>query len=122
MGLLCYNMNCPKVRNGIAISCDCAEAEECTRFDGVKPKIDEPYSMEDKIRPAHYQGKHECIELMIAMYGEYEVMCFCKLNAFKYRFRAGKKPGFPFEEDIKKAEFYEDKYMELWKKIREKYE
>ena len=76
--------------------------------------------MNDNVsHPAHYQGKHECIELMIAMYGEYEVMCFCKLNAFKYRFRAGKKPGSPFEEDIKKAEFYEDKYMELWEKIKE---
>lgn len=79
--------------------------------------------MNDNVsHPAHYQGKHECIDLMTAMYGEYEVMCFCKLNAFKYRFRAGKKPGSPFEEDIKKAEFYEDKYMELWKKMKEKYE
>lgn len=26
------------------------------------------------------------------------------------------------KEDIKKAEFYEDKYMELWKKMREKLE
>ena len=93
MGLLCYNMNCPKVRNGFAISCDCAEAEECARFDGAKPKIDEPYSMEDKIRPAHYQGEYECIDLMREIYGDEAVRWFCILNAYKYRFRAGKKEG-----------------------------
>lgn len=93
-------------------------SSEVTIFQSVKRG-----RMNDNVsHPAHYQGKHECIDLMIAMYREYEVMCFCKLNAFKYRFRAGKEPGSPFEEDIKKAEFYEDKYMELWKKIREKYE
>lgn len=55
--------------------------------------------------PAHYQGKHECIEVMRVMFGDNAVKAFCKLNSYKYRFRSGKKNG---DEDIKKAEFYED--------------
>lgn len=50
---------------------------------------------------------------MKAMFGEYELKVFCKLNAFKYRFRAGKKDGSSMEEDMAKAEWYENKYMEL---------
>lgn len=58
--------------------------------------------------PAHYQGKHECIEVMRSMFGDSAVIGFCKCNAYKYRFRAGKKEGQSAEEDIKKAEWYED--------------
>lgn len=55
--------------------------------------------------PDHYQGKHECIEVMRAMFGDAAVMNFCKCNSFKYRFRSSAKNG---EEDIEKAEWYED--------------
>ena len=55
--------------------------------------------------PNHYQGKHECIEVMRHMFGDSAVRAFCKCNAFKYRFRAAMKNG---DEDIKKAEWYED--------------
>lgn len=55
--------------------------------------------------PAHYQGKHECIEIMRHMFGDSAVRAFCKCNAFKYRFRSNRKNG---DEDIKKAEWYED--------------
>lgn len=54
--------------------------------------------------PNHYQGKNECIDVMIAMFGKEAVKHFCMCNAYKYRFRADKKNG---EEDIEKAEFYE---------------
>lgn len=47
---------------------------------------------------------------MIAAYGKEAVMCFCKCNAFKYLFRFEKKNGI---EDIKKAQWYQDKYIEL---------
>lgn len=60
--------------------------------------------------PAHYQGQHECIEVMRAIFGDEAVKSFCKCNAYKYRFRADKKNG---EEDIKKAEWYEDYLMRL---------
>ena len=60
--------------------------------------------------PAHYQGAHECIEVMQAMFGIEAVKAFCRCNAFKYRFRADRKNG---TEDIKKAEWYEDYLMKL---------
>lgn len=61
-------------------------------------------------RPAHYQGAHECIDVMQAMFGVEAVKAFCRCNAFKYRFRADRKNG---AEDIKKAEWYEDYLMKL---------
>ena len=60
--------------------------------------------------PAHYQGKNECIDVMIAMFGIEAVKNFCMCNAYKYRFRADKKNG---KEDIDKAEWYESKLIEL---------
>ena len=60
--------------------------------------------------PNHYQGKNECIDVMVAMFGKEAVKHFCMCNAYKYRFRADKKNG---EEDIKKAEWYESKLIEL---------
>ena len=60
--------------------------------------------------PSHYQGKNECIDVMVAMFGKEAVKHFCMCNAYKYRFRSNMKNG---EEDIKKAEWYEDKLIEL---------
>lgn len=60
--------------------------------------------------PAHYQGKNECIDVMLAMFGVQAVKHFCMCNAYKYRFRADKKNG---AEDIEKAEWYESKLIEL---------
>lgn len=66
-------------------------------------KIDET----DKVNhPAHYQGKHECIDVMRMMFGDEAVKGFCRCNAYKYRFRAGRKDN--ADEDIEKAEWYED--------------
>lgn len=60
--------------------------------------------------PAHYQGKNECIDVMIAIFGKEAVKHFCMCNAYKYRFRADMKNG---AEDIEKAEWYESKLIEL---------
>ena len=60
--------------------------------------------------PEHYQGKNECIDVMVAMFGVDAVKHFCMCNAYKYRFRADKKNG---AEDIEKAEWYESKLIEL---------
>jgi len=60
--------------------------------------------------PIHYQGKVECIDQMIALFGVEAVKGFCKCNVYKYIFRADKKNGF---EDIQKAEWYMDKLIEL---------
>ena len=61
--------------------------------------------------PNHYSGKYECIELMRAIYGDEAVKAFCICNSFKYRFRAARKNG---DEDIAKAEWYEDYLMTHW--------
>ena len=50
---------------------------------------------------------------MIDTFGKEAVITFCKLNAFKYMWRAGKKPGSPELEDLKKAEWYISKQREL---------
>jgi hypothetical protein len=60
--------------------------------------------------PVHYQGKNECIDVMIAMFGKEAVKHFCMCNAYKYRFRAQMKNG---KEDIEKAEFYETYLIKL---------
>lgn len=60
--------------------------------------------------PKHYQGKHECIDEMIAMFGVEAVKHFCMCNVYKYRYRAAAKNG---QEDLDKADWYMDKLMEL---------
>ena len=60
--------------------------------------------------PEHYQGERECIDIMLDLFGTEAVTGFCKCNIFKYRFRADKKNG---EEDILKAQWYENKLSEL---------
>lgn len=68
------------------------------------------YTDEKVNHPVHYQGKNECIDVMIAMFGKEAVKHFCMCNAYKYRFRADMKNG---AEDIEKAEWYESKLIEL---------
>lgn len=60
--------------------------------------------------PAHYQGKHECIDEMVALFGVDAVIGFCKCNVHKYRFRASAKNG---QEYLDKADWYMEKLMEL---------
>ena len=62
--------------------------------------------------PDHYQGDYECIDLMREIYGDEAVRHFCICNAYKYRFRAGKKQTEAAEDDIAKAEWYERYVME----------
>lgn len=69
-----------------------------------------PQAKEAVNHPAHYQGKHECIDEMIAMFGVESVKHFCMCNVYKYRFRAAQKNG---QEDLDKADWYMDKLMEL---------
>jgi len=64
--------------------------------------------MESVNHPSHYDGPHECIEVMEALFGVEDVKGFCRCNSFKYRFRAGKKEGASAEQDLAKAQFYED--------------
>lgn len=70
--------------------------------------------MSDKVNhPDHYQGTYECIDIMRAMFGDEAVKGFCKCNAYKYRFRAGKKSHEAYTTDIDKAEWYENYLMRM---------
>lgn len=61
--------------------------------------------------PGHYEtGKFECIEVMQEALGVDTVKNFCVCNAFKYLYRHKRKNGL---EDIKKAKWYIDKYLDL---------
>lgn len=62
--------------------------------------------MSDNVNsPAHYtqEGRKECIEEMLEKFGAEAVMDFCKLNAYKYEYRADFKNG---DEDRYKAAWY----------------
>lgn len=64
--------------------------------------------------PSHYEtGKFECIEVMMEVMGIEAVKSFCICNAFKYLYRHKKKNG---NEDLEKAKWYIDKYLELSEK------
>ena len=61
--------------------------------------------------PKRYAGgKYECIDVMTDVFGVESVRNFCKLNAFKYLWREQNKNGI---EDIRKAVWYLNKYIEL---------
>lgn len=59
--------------------------------------------------PQHYNDFDvEVIDMMSRIWGDKETAIFCKLNAFKYRMRAGLKND--ANEDLKKADWYINKY------------
>ena len=81
------------------------------RYEANKYMTADEFLKNDNVNhPEHYQGKNECIDVMIAMFGIEAVKHFCMCNAYKYRFRSDKKNG---KEDIEKAEWYESKLIEL---------
>lgn len=76
----------------------------------IKPKsVSE--NTDDINHPNRYaKGKYECIDVMQEIFGVEFVKDFCKGNAFKYLWRESDKGGL---SDIKKAQFYINKYIEL---------
>ena len=67
-------------------------------------------------RPAHYaKTSIECIDAMIETQGVEAVKAFCVCNAFKYLWRHNEKNG---DEDIKKANWYLNKAVELMERSR----
>ena len=65
--------------------------------------------MDDPVNsPRHYtQGDIECIDAMVEAFGENQTATYCKLNAFKYLWRAGIKQFMDNgDQDIKKAIWY----------------
>lgn len=77
------------------------------------PNRNVPGIKQDEVRPDHYKSDGlETWEQMVKLFGVHDFMIFCKLNAFKYRMRAGKKTPDP-TTDIEKAKWYEQKIQEL---------
>lgn len=85
----------------------------------ISKVIIDPYSINDSenisedpvYHPTHYEtGKFECIDVMREALGDSVVKDFCIANSFKYIYRHKRKNGV---EDIKKAKWYIDKYLEL---------
>lgn len=64
--------------------------------------------MGDQVKsPEHYHAlEYHCIDIMKARYGQSAFKAFCLMNAFKYLFRQGRKPGVDGDEDAVKAKHY----------------
>ena len=74
-----------------------------TEVDGKYVKT--PTPNDPVASPAHYtSGEIECIDAMREAFGDEGLKAFCKLNAFKYLWRSGKKGS--EKEDIEKAIWY----------------
>ena len=57
---------------------------------------------EEIMQPSHYtQGSVECIDAMVSAFGEDAVKDYCRLNAFKYVWRAKHKDS--VESNTRKA-------------------
>ena len=95
-----------------------AALKELLRTDneGTRPRTpSEGY--EEINHPKHYNNYDvEVIDMMERVFGKEETATFCKLNAFKYRMRAGTKPGQPSGKDLDKERWYLDKAQELGQK------
>ena len=73
---------------------------------------------EEVNHPNHYNVYDvEVVEMMERIFGVEETMSWCKLNAFKYRMRAGEKPTSTVEKDLKKEKWCLNKYHELKTKL-----
>lgn len=83
--------------------------DERNYFKGLNSTVAKDDSMVD--HPQHYKASVECIDVMQEIFGKDAVKNFCTCNAFKYLFRCENKEN--KVQDIKKAKWYLDKYLEL---------
>lgn len=92
-----------------------SELEKVYNYNNSQELISKPKDSPQKDNvnhPSHYQGtKHECIDIMLDVFGKEKVSAFCELNAFKYQWRANSK-GTDIQ-DKQKAIWYNQKYIEL---------
>lgn len=90
------------------IACEAYEKWECAQSCTTQDNVE---------HPTHYTGTSiECIDAMAETQGEEAVKNFCICNAFKYLWRHNKKNGI---EDVKKALWYLNKFVELEEKKSE---
>ena len=101
--------------DSISIHDPIAYYERVTKaIDEIDQNADKP--IPDNVNhPEHYEtGKFECIEVMQEALGADVTKDFCLGNAFKYIYRCQKKHESPVE-DVKKAQWYLGKFLELEK-------
>lgn len=69
----------------------------------------------------HYrkQGHKECIDEMIDNFGLYNTIIFCRINAYKYKYRIGLKANNDTKTELEKIAWYENKEKELLKRYFE---
>lgn len=84
--------------------------DTCKSF--FEPENEGDAEQKEVDHPAHYAGKIECIDALLETMGRDDVRAFCLCNAFKYLWRCKKKHDTP-TEDVKKAAWYLEKYLEL---------
>jgi hypothetical protein len=65
--------------------------------------------------PPHYQGKVECIDAIESALGTEGFIAYCRGNAIKYIFRAGKKGD--EVEDLSKAIWYLERILKTKKEV-----
>lgn len=87
------------------------ENSSFTPLKDIAPSVNEKPVNDNVNHPSHYEtGSFECIDVMLETQGKEAVKNFCLCNAFKYIYRHNNKNGL---EDIQKAKWYIDKYIEL---------
>ena len=83
-------------------------------FYQLKKETDPDTKADPVNHPSHYtQGKIECIDAMIDIFGVEAVKNYCLCNSFKYIWRHRMKNG---DEDLAKATWYMNKLQELQEK------
>ena len=88
----------------------CYKAKSADDIKKLKEQIKKLEEPSDNVNhPSHYTGKYECIDVMQDVFGNEATDNFCLCNAFKYIWRSNKKNGL---EDVKKAVWYLNKYIE----------
>lgn len=76
----------------------------------VPPQFQDEPEPEKVNHPAHYGGKDDPFEVLKII--EHYDLGFATGNALKYLLRAGRKPGEPYADDLKKAAFYLNREIE----------
>jgi len=93
-------------------SIDSAHPEEWNKIMLTKDDVKKALKKPDPVNnPAHYnKGDIECIDGIEAMLTREEFIGYLRGNSLKYRWRFPYKNGI---EDLKKAEWYEKKLLEI---------
>lgn len=88
------------------------EVSKAPIIENEKTKKTEQNNQDNINHPKHYEGhcSIECIDAMVMTFGAKRTAEYCVQNVYKYAWRHKYKNGL---EDLKKAEWYLDKFDEL---------